>query len=324
MNWDTVVVTETPTPTPIITGPATFCSNEPAEFEASSGFSLYQWSNGSNANPTLYQGFTTEISVLVTDANGCVGGDTIPVNVIDVPLLDLGDDIVLCDSQVVVLNAETAGASGYTWTPNNETSATIDALPGSYSVLVNYGICTITDDISITVEPYEFELGEGQTLCFEQGIFIAHSLYNIDSIIWQDGTNSSWYEQLNYSSLDDTIVISAASYGCDVKYDTVIFFLEDCNCQFYVPNSFTPNNDQINEEFRVYYDCPVKEFEFYIFNRWGELIFQSTDPDFIWTGETNSGQPIQDGTYVWKMRYANEYTHEIRFKELQGHVNILR
>jgi len=234
-------------------------------------------------------------------------------------VLDLGDDIVLCEFGNVILNAEVAGASGYFWMPNNETSATIDAVPGTYSVVVNYNICTISDEISITVEPYEFELGEDRILCFEEGVFEAHSLNNIDSIIWHDGTNSSWYEQLNYSSLADTIEISAIAYGCDVKYDTVLIFLEDCNCLFYVPNSFTPNGDQLNDAFSVYHDCPVTEFELYIFNRWGELVYQTTDPDFVWDGEQ-----LQDGTYTWKMHYANDYTHEMRSKEMHGHVNILR
>lgn len=319
LNWDTVVVTETPTPDPIITGPTTFCSNESVQFETSAGFTNYQWSNGDNVNPMQYQGTANEIWVLVTDAFGCVGGDTITVNVIEVPVLDLGDDIVLCEFGNVILNAEIAGASGYSWMPNNETSATIDAVPGTYSVVVSYNICTISDEISITVEPYEFELGEDRTLCFEDGVFEAHSLNNIDSIIWHDGTNSSWYEQLNYLSLSDTIEISAAAFGCDVKYDTVLIFLEDCNCQFYVPNTFTPNGDQLNDAFSVYHDCPVTEFELYIFNRWGELVFQTTDPDFVWTGEE-----LQDGTYTWKMSYANEYTHEVRSKEMHGHVNILR
>lgn len=324
LNWDTVVVTETPTPAPIITGPTDFCSNESVQFEASAGFVNYQWSTGDSGNPIQYQGLTNEIWVIVTDTEGCVGGDTISVNVIDVPVLDLGDDIVLCDSGLVILNAEVTGASGYLWAPNNETSPTIDVLPGIYSVLVNYDICSITDEISITVEPYEFELGEDQTLCFEDGVFIPHSLYNIDSIIWHDGTNSSWYEQLNYSSLTDSIVVSATAYGCDIKYDTVLILLEDCNCQVYVPNSFTPNGDQMNEAFRVYHDCPVIEFEFFIFNRWGELLFQTTDPDFVWNGEIDSGEMVQDGTYIWKMRYVNDYTHEARSKEMTGHVNVLR
>lgn len=323
LNWDTVVVTETPTPTPIISGPSEFCSNETVQFSATAGFVNYQWSNGANSNPMQYQGITSEIWVLVTDGFGCVGGDTLPVSVIDVPLLDLGDDIVLCDTQVVVLNAEINGASGYLWTPTNETSPTIDALPGIYSIEVSYQICTISDDISIIVKPFELDLGQDRTLCFEDGIFLAHSLYNIDSIIWQDGRNASWYEQLNYTSLDDSILISATAYGCDVKYDTVLFILEDCNCQVYVPNSFTPNGDQVNETFKVYYECPIVQFEFLIFNRWGELIFQSTDPDFVWTGELDAGEQVQDGTYSWTMRYANEYTHETRVKEIQGHVNVL-
>ena len=324
LNWDTIVVIETPTPAPVISGPTTFCSNEAVEFEATSGFSSYQWSTGDNINPIQFQGFINEVWVLVTDGFGCVGGDTVSVSVVDVPIFDLGDDIVLCEPGNVILNAEVPGASGYLWTPNNETSATIDAPPGTYSVVVSYDICTITDEISITVEPYEFDLGDDKVVCFDEGVFLAHSLNNIDSIVWHNGTNSSWFEQLSYPSLTDTFTISAAAYGCDVKYDTVIVLIEDCNCQFYVPNTFTPNGDQINETFKVHHDCPVEEFEFLIFNRWGELIFQSYDPDFIWTGETVSGEQVQDGVYSWRMRYTNEYTNVTKAKEAYGHLNILR
>lgn len=323
MNWDTVVVIETPTPAPVINGPVLFCSNEEVQFETDAGFVGYAWNNGATTNPMQYQGITTEIWVHVTDQYGCVGGDTLDVEVIDVPVLDLGADIVLCESQVVVLNAETAGASAYLWS-TNQTSPSIDVLPGSYSVEVTYESCTITDEIAITVEPYEFDLGQDLVVCYEQGAFLAHSLYNIDSIIWHDGSNSSWFEQLSYSSLSDTLVISATAYGCDVKQDTVIVLLEDCNCQFYVPNSFTPNNDQLNDVFSVYYDCPVIRFDFSIFNRWGELVFQTGDPDFVWTGELNSGEEAQDGVYTWKMRFENEYTNLTREKEMHGHINVLR
>ncbi|MFK7786320.1 MAG: gliding motility-associated C-terminal domain-containing protein [Crocinitomicaceae bacterium] len=324
LNWDTIVVTETPTPDPVILGPTTFCSNETVQFEATSGYVGYQWNTGDNSNPIQFQGFINEISVLVTDGFGCVGGDTIAVSVIDVPILDLGDDIVLCEPGITILNAEVPGASGYTWTPNNETTATIDAPPGTYSVVVNYDICTITDEISITVEPYELDLGDDKVACFDEGVFVAHSMENIDSIIWHDGSSSSWFEQLSYPSLTDTFTISATSYGCDVKYDTVLVFIEDCNCLFYVPNSFTPNGDQINEGFNVYHDCPVIEFEFSIFNRWGELIFESRDPNFIWDGTIKSGEKVQDGVYAWRMRYMNEYTNFRKVKEVTGHVNVLR
>jgi len=324
LNSDSVVVTETPTPDPVIDGPTTFCSNETVEFEATAGFSDYQWNTGGNTNPIEFAGFINEISVLVTDGFGCVGGDTIAVSVVDVPILDLGDDIVLCEASVMILNAEVPGASGYLWSPNNETSPTVDAPPGTYSVIVDYDICTITDEISITVEPYEFNLGDDKIACFDEGIFLAHSTENIDSIVWHDGSNSSWFEQLNYPSLTDTFLISATAYGCDVKYDTVIVVLEDCNCLFYVPNAFTPNGDQINEGFKVYHDCPVLEFEFVLFNRWGEIVFESHDPDFVWDGRTKSGEQVQDGVYTWRMRYMNEYTNVTNAREEIGHLNVLR
>ena len=95
---------------------------------------------------------------------------------------------------------------------------------------------------------------------------------------------------------------------------------------FYVPNSFTPNVDGTNETFK-----PIITSGFYkgsdnlkIFNRWGEVVFESFDPDIGWDGTYGVGKyyPVQDGTYTWKITLrllqnedANVYV---------GHVNVLK
>ena len=71
----------------------------------------------------------------------------------------------------------------------------------------------------------------------------------------------------------------------------------------YVPNAFTPNNDGFNEFFFPVFTYPdVEKYNFMIFNRWGEQIFQSSDLTQKWDG-TYKGEQVQDGIYTWKLRY---------------------
>jgi gliding motility-associated-like protein len=93
----------------------------------------------------------------------------------------------------------------------------------------------------------------------------------------------------------------------------------------YVPNAFTPDGDGVNDLFHVMgNDIDPDAFELLVFNRWGELVFRSTDPMQGWTGAMNGGdgEPVQDGVYPWRLRVASRYSQERR--ELFGHVTVFR
>ena len=88
----------------------------------------------------------------------------------------------------------------------------------------------------------------------------------------------------------------------------------------YVPNTFTPDGDGINDFFRAYGEN-IQGFSMEIRNRWGELIFTSDAIDKVWDGSVNGGQYYaQNDTYVWTIYYD---AYEGREK-LVGHVNLVR
>ena len=94
----------------------------------------------------------------------------------------------------------------------------------------------------------------------------------------------------------------------------------------YVPNTFTPDGDDYNEVF-----LPVltsgfdpENYVLFIYNRWGELIFESHNHLVGWDGTYGVGHkfPVQDGTYTWKIIVGEE---DSRAKHtFHGHVNVLR
>jgi hypothetical protein len=82
-------------PSPSIVGPVQYCSNEATVYSVSGNYSQYDWSSGDVSATTTISGVLNQISVVVTDINGCQGVDTLVLAAIEVPELDLGEDIVL-------------------------------------------------------------------------------------------------------------------------------------------------------------------------------------------------------------------------------------
>lgn len=91
---------------------------------------------------------------------------------------------------------------------------------------------------------------------------------------------------------------------------------------FYVPNSFTPDGDGVNEIFRPYGEgIDFSKYTMEIYDRWGELIFKTDAPELGWDG-TYKGSPVPVGTYVWKIVAKEQYSTIIH--DNYGHVNVIR
>ncbi len=91
---------------------------------------------------------------------------------------------------------------------------------------------------------------------------------------------------------------------------------------YHVPNSFTPNGDEFNQTFKPEFVCgfDVMDYRFEVYNRWGEMIFQSYDAAVGWDG-TYKGAPASQGVYSWQVVYKSEMNSGKNI--LSGHVNLL-
>jgi len=103
--------------------------------------------------------------------------------------------------------------------------------------------------------------------------------------------------------------------GCQSSDIVSIFY----DITIYVPNTFTPDQDEFNQTFMMY-GGNIKEFHMMIFDRWGELIFETYDMKYGWDG-TYNGLICQDGTYIWKIELEDAFDKK---KQLVGHVNLIR
>ncbi|MCT4582084.1 MAG: gliding motility-associated C-terminal domain-containing protein [Flavobacteriales bacterium] len=150
---------------------------------------------------------------------------------------------------------------------------------------------------SADVESYTYSMGNGDTIEEPDFLYFYHDFgrYNV----------TQWVE--NQYGCRDSVAIEL-----DVKLRRSVF----------VPNTFTPNNDGLNDIFKPETRGLSEEFyEFTIYNRWGTLIFTSTSPSIGWDG-TYKGETVEDDGYIWKLKYAKEDGIEIH--QEQGHVMIYK
>ncbi len=89
----------------------------------------------------------------------------------------------------------------------------------------------------------------------------------------------------------------------------------------YVPNAFTPNNDGINDVFKVIGD-QISRFEITIFDRWGDIVYASNNLDEVWTGSNNlSDHYVEDGLYTYVINVKGYNTDAF---EKVGNINVMR
>ncbi len=132
-------------------------------------------------------------------------------------------------------------------------------------------------------------------------------------------SNGSSMNELNHASigLHSATITDAKECKTTVMYTVA----SDENYLLFTPNTFTPNNDGLNDIFLPQITCAEK-YELIIFDRWGNNVFKSTDPLKGWTGTISSSTSISEiDTYAWKIRTTDFFGEEHYYK---GHVNALR
>jgi gliding motility-associated-like protein len=119
-----------------------------------------------------------------------------------------------------------------------------------------------------------------------------------------------------------TVTLYALSpLGCIDSVARAIIYQEEVI--FYVPNSFTPDGDEFNQVFQAIFTSGYDPYDFNmtIFNRWGEVVFETNDDTVGWDG-TYGGKVVQSGTYTWKIEFKTIYNDERVM--VNGHLNLLK
>jgi gliding motility-associated-like protein len=165
----------------------------------------------------------------------------------------------------------------------------------------------------LTADIFVAKLGDSSSTCCAAMQVDAASVYVCDKgeMLQVNGSAGT----ITWSTGDTTGTIipsSAAVYSVTISQleckarDSVYFSAEPASAPFYIPNAFTPNSDGLNETFGPV-GINATNYTFRIFNRWGELIFETNDPAVLWNG-TYKNEIVQSDIYVWTIDYESECT----------------
>jgi gliding motility-associated-like protein len=207
-----------PAPSPIITGDSVICQGQTASL-TTGGFSSYNWSNGGvNQSITVSPTATTTYFVAVTDANGCIGVDSINVVVNPLPNIVISGNTTICQGQSTTLTA--TGGGSYLWN-NGNTSSSITvspSTPATYSVVVttNAG-CVDSSSVNISVlQQPNAQITGNANMCSGKEYVLTAS--GGGTYLWSTGDSTS---TINVSTMVDTSFIVMVSNGACAAYDTI-------------------------------------------------------------------------------------------------------
>jgi len=318
-NYDTANLYVYDLPVSDISGNDTVCINSDEVFTITNGFT-YLWSNGSNLNSTNYViEKDTLITVEVSNLN-CTIIDSHYVYIVDSSEIEILGDLNYCENESYLLYVNTT--NNVIWS----TGSTNDTIQGVVNnnflidVEVNNVYCPraydtveiIMDSIPVIhiESPMEFYENELHQVIVE-GVADAWS--------WTPPYGLSCVNCQNpIIDIDSNMVyvLTAENNGC-FAYDTLkvnVLNLENC---LLLPTAFSPNNDGLNDNFyAVVSDDKTTINSFKIYNRWGELIHDNTEP---WDG-TYKGEAQNIDVYIFIIVYSCNGEDKV----LSGNVTLLR
>lgn len=220
------------------------------------------------------------------------------LTVLPLPVPDLGLDKDLCKGSSVQLNGGTFYS--YQWQDQSTLSSFVVADTGIYWVKVkDANQCTGTDSIRITnllAVPANF-LETSDSICQYEKLQLRPAR-NFQSYSWSTGSAEP---SVRVDQPGNYILEVQDNFGCFGK-DTINVYSKTCRIGVFIPTAFTPNGDRLNDTFKAIVDGEVMSFQLQVYNRWGELVFMSNDPDKAWNGKV-SGKDTDTAVFVWKCRY---------------------
>lgn len=310
----------------------------------------YSWDNGViNGQSFVAPVGTTTYTVTGTDANGCEDQDDLTIFIQDAPIIsfDFAQQGNCAPVTVTFTNTSTPQGTNCIWYMDdgavfNGCGPIVHTFttPGTYGVTlqsetVENGCVAseyFADIITVSGNPIAaFTADPMNTTTINTEIEFENLSTGATSYIWDFGDNSGNSTVQNpshtYTDLEAgfyiVTLIANTPAGCS---DTATLAIDiDEELLFYVPNTFTPDADQYNETFQPVFTSGFDPFDFtlLIFNRWGELIFESHNAEIGWNGRYGvDGNECQDGVYTWKIEFKT--TSSDARKVHVGHVNLLR
>ena len=277
--------------------------------------SILSFNGLSISNPGAY-------TVHLTNQNGCDSMVVLSLSEWPLPIVSVSDTFVCAGTCVDVIPS---GALNYTWDVAQNPSGSISVCPTQTTVYTVVGTdangcqsipvqATVQIDPipnpNFYIDPDQVEIDNPTITIYNTTIGNLQHLWLVNGTIFEN-TASSFNYTLPFSEGTYTIqLVSSTDLGCTDSLTLTATVMN--NIAVYVPNAFTPDENQYNTVFYPVFSTgfsPIN-FEFSVFNRWGEEIFYSRNPAAYWDGAMADGTDCPDGTYNYLIRYQESAESE--------------
>lgn len=339
VNTDDVLVTINSLPNVNAGDDREVCEGDSIRLQAQ-GASSYVWSpaNGLSCvtcpDPKATTKSKTTFTVTGTDINGCVNTDDITITQLDKKPVAFSPDDSICVGESVELFAE--GGTEYLWSPtdgisyNNGKYTVAPFATTQYTVIVKQGIC-FADTGKITVRVFalpEIDAGDDFDLGNSSEVKIYTRSSGVAKYEWSPVSSLSCSDCANPTAIPlqtTTYRVKVASdFGCEAEDDVTIRVTCGVN-QLFIANTFTPNNDGVNDVFFPQGKGVKTLTRFSVYSRWGELLFDVkdmplNDPTYGWNG-TYKSEPLKPDVFVYIIRAVCEDGRPV---ELKGDISLVR
>lgn len=285
----------------------------------------------SASKPKFTPGITTTYTLTVTDIYGHSSTETARILVAQPPKVDAGENLYIALNQFGMLDGTKSAGENitYSWTTNSGhikdgalSPHPIVDQPGKYyltvtdqygcadidSVLVNIYTQAVQDTINTVINA----VADVNVLLNDipkSGLnpvtlkIVNHPMNGSAAVI---ADSVITYSPNQYFVGSDSFVYSICDYLQSCDEATVLVFINDN--PFFIPEAFSPNGDGINDKFEIKGIAKYKTVQVEIFNRWGNIVYQSKNygegagKEGFWDGNSKSGGPIPTGTYFYILR----------------------
>ena len=305
---------------------------------------VYDWGNGnSNATQTFspLSDTTLTLSYIVNGCTSPIETATITVNPLPISTFS-GSPLTGCIPLEVTLLADDNSNTSYSWSASNgltgtgaQSSLTFTS-GGIYDItltaVLNGCFTTTTLYNYIEVDNYpiaSFVPSSNSFTELSQLLEFTNTSSGANSYSWDFGdggisTDENTEHNFTANLNGHVITLTAYSQFLCANVDSVQILFNN-GLVYYIPNTFTPNGDEFNQTFKPIFSNSIDpyNYSFYIYNRWGHVIFETHDIERGWDGLFGEdGIPVPQGTYNYKIIVKFSETDER--KEFFGHINLVR
>jgi gliding motility-associated-like protein len=329
ISTDTITVTFQTPPTITIRSDTSLCPNEMTDISATvPNMQSIVWSNGST-DTTQIISVTGMYVAILTDSVYCVVEDSVYVDFYPNPYVELGNDTVICDGNPITLIPDVSSVGTFLWSDGSTDGSLGVGTVGIYYVdILDENGCAALDSVSVDVlTSLVPNLPTDTTIC--QDIILRINAYQptVETYLWMG--ESAFYNQNEVT--DSVFLITYPGFytlemtnQCGGLTQYLEVKKEDCTCEPFIPNVFTPNGDGRNDKFQVFANCEFQDFKIEIYDRWGTRLFVAADWLGGWDG-TARGQELPPGVYIYKIEYtAGDKNGNPTTTTKQGSITLIR